>query len=205
MVASTSSSVVPGLSRDVLDRPRHVQEVLADEFLLRINRRVPVRLDAEPLLDDRRVGAQQFVDLARRPQIAGALRGVRPRLIRVFRRHAVRVLGGIEAAHLVGHLAHDVLERVLGHVGKKPIAGGLRRFQQGDHELRLVVEHLLEVRHPPRLVDRVPVKPSAHVIAHPAVRHRAQRHERHAARVVVARPCVFAKEKQQLAGTRKLR
>ena len=51
-----------------------VQEVLAGELLLRIVRRVAVRLDAEPPLDDRRIAAEQRVDLVVAPQIERAFR-----------------------------------------------------------------------------------------------------------------------------------
>ena len=69
-----------GLSRvprDVVDRARDVQQILAGELLLRIDRRVAARLDAESQLDDRGVGAEQRVDLVGAPQIERAFGLVR--------------------------------------------------------------------------------------------------------------------------------
>ena len=74
---------------------------------------------------------------------------MRVRHVRLLGRHAVGVLGRVEAAAFVGHLARDVPQRVLGHLREERIAGRLRRLEVGQHELRLVVEHLLEVRHAP--------------------------------------------------------
>jgi hypothetical protein len=45
--------------------------------------------------------------------------------------------------------------------------------------LRLVVQHLLEVRHPPVAVHRITMEPAADVIAHAAERHRPQRLHHH--------------------------
>src|SRR6266852_2182107 len=55
-------------------------------------------------------------------------------------------------------------------------------FQAADCELRLVVEHLLEVRNPPLCVDGIPVKPSADMIMDAALGHFADRRERHVER-----------------------
>ena len=94
---------------------------------------------------------------------------------RCFRRNAVGVFGRIEAAAGVGHLARDVLQRVLRDFAKNGSPDDLRRFEVREHELRLVVEHLLEVRHAPVAVDRIAMEAAADVIAHAAERHRAQR------------------------------
>ena len=67
--------------------------------------------------------------------------------------HAVGILGGIEAAGGVFQIAPHVLERVDRDIRVEAIAGELRGFAVGEHELRLVVEHLLEVRHTPLGVD----------------------------------------------------
>ena len=51
------------LGREVVDRPGHIEQILAGELLLRIERRIPVRLDAEPTPDERGVPARSVVDL----------------------------------------------------------------------------------------------------------------------------------------------
>jgi hypothetical protein len=68
---------LPVSLRDLVDRSRHVEEVLAGELLLRILRRVAVRLDAEPQLHERRVVAEQLVDLVGAPEIERAFLLVR--------------------------------------------------------------------------------------------------------------------------------
>ena len=130
---------------------------------------------------------------------------MRVRIRRVFGRHAVGVFRREEAPLRVGHLAHHVLERVFRHLGKEPIGGQLIRLEARQRDLRLVVQHLLEMRHPPVGVDRIAVKTAADVVAHAAERHRLQRLRHHEGRRVVARARGLAQEKQQLARTRKLR
>ena len=71
----------------------------------------------------------------------------------VFGRHAVGVFSGIEAAALAGHLAANVQERVLRHLGVERIAGDLCGLEVRERQLRLVVQHLLEVRHAPVRID----------------------------------------------------
>ena len=51
-----------------------------------------------------------------------------------------------------------------------------------DGELRLIVEHFLEVRDVPELIHRVAVEAAAEMIVHAAVGHLAQREQRHAER-----------------------
>ena len=194
-----------GLLRDVVDRPRDIQEVLADKLLLRIDRRVPLGRDAEPQLDDCGLLPRQRVDFVGAPQIEGAFAFVGVVFGGMFGRHAVGVLGRVKAARLVGHLSEDVQQRVLGDLRVKRIAGELRPFQVRKHELGLVVQHLLEMRDAPAGVDRIAMKAAADMVAHAAERHRAQRAEHHVARVGIAGPRVLAQQKHQLARPGKLR
>ena len=53
---------------------------------------------------------------------------------------------------------------------------------------RVVIEHLLEVRHLPRLVDRITSKAAAELIVDAATRHRAKRLVRDCQRELGARP-----------------
>ncbi len=123
----------------------------------------------------------------------------------VFRRYAVRVFSREEAPFRIRHLPHHVLERILRDVGKEPIGGQLIRLEAGQRDLRLVVQHLLEVRHAPVGVDRVAMKAAAHVIAHAAERHWLQSFCNHEGRRVIACPGGLAQEEQQLARARKFR
>ncbi len=93
----------------------------------------------------------------------------------------VGVLGGGEAAAGKAELAQHVVERLLddGAVAGLPRHGP--RVQVGGGEEGVVVEHLLEVRHEPAVVDRVAVEAAADEVVHPAGRHAVQRrlHHRH--------------------------
>ena len=147
---------------------------------------LPRVLDAKAPPDDRRVGAEQRVDLRGRPDVERAF----ALLVRVAASACgdlgVGVLGREERAVRRRQIAHDVVERVLGDRRVERIAAHLRGLEVREDELRLVVEHLLEVRHAPLGVDRVAMEPAADVIAHAADRHRAQRLERHRFARVVA-------------------
>ena len=120
-------------------------------------------------------------------------------------RHAVSVLSRIETSPLTGHVAPDVRECVFGDLEVEGIARSLRRFDVREHQLRLVVQHLLEMGDAPGGVDRIAVKPPADVIADPAGRHRAERAAHHAEGLRIAGPRMFPEEKEQLARPRKLR
>ena len=67
------------------------------------------------------------------------------------------------------------------------VAGDLERLQIGDGELALVVEHLLEVRDEPALVDRVAMEAAAELIVHAALGHLAQGQQHHVERFLVLR------------------
>ncbi len=171
---------------------------------------LPLRLDAETAADDRGIAARDLSDLGVGPDVERALGLARSRVACALWRQAVGVLGGIETAFRAGEIAHDIHERVLGNRGIEVLAGGLGRFEIREHQLRLVVEHLLEMRNAPLRVHGIAVKAAADMIAHPAERHRAQRVRRHAQRrlaeVAPGRAArVLAQEKQQLRRPRKLR
>ena len=127
------------------------------------------------------------------------------------RRLAVGVLGGEEpAGGRVGEVALHVGEDVARRVGKLFVTRDLVGFQVGDGELRLVVEHLLEVRDVPARVGRVAVKAAAQMIVDAARRHVTQRGEVHLQRVLAlgrVRPVagVNAGEQVERDGLRELR
>ena len=81
----------------------------------------------------------------------------------------------------------------------------MRRLEVCEHELRLVVQHLFKVRHAPRAVDRVAVKPAADVVAHATERHCTEVPQDHLACVAIAGPGMLAEEKQQLGRPWKFR
>jgi hypothetical protein len=87
----------------------------------------------------------------------------------------IGVLGGGEPAFGQRKIAEQVLARVRGHAPVALLARHDPRVEVGRDEQRVVVEHLLEVRHEPALVDRVPVEAAADEVVHPARRHRVER------------------------------
>ena len=88
----------------------------------------------------------------------------------------VGVLGREEAALGVAEVAQHVGDDLLGDAPVTRLAGDLPSVHVGAQQQRLVVEHLLEVRHQPVSVDRVAVEAASHLVVHAAGRHRVQRH-----------------------------
>ena len=116
----------------------------------------------------------------------------------------------MEAAAGIGQIAIDVDQGVLGDRRQQRIRGRLRRLDQREHELRLVVEHLLEVRDAPLLVHRVAVEAAADVVAHAALGHRHERRHHHVPPRIAtagagARDVPRAQQEQQLGRARELR
>ena len=116
-------------------------------------------------VEDRGVGlAEQRLDLLGVPHVVLALHTL-----------AVGVLGGEEAALGVAEVAEEVVERLTDDRLEPPLTGQLVPLEVGDGQLGVVVEHLLEVRHQPRLVGGVAREAAAEVVVHAAVGHRPQR------------------------------
>ena len=95
--------------------------------------------------------------------------------------HAVRVgvLRRREAAAVERELALQVVERRVGDRAVARLVEAARGVQVDGREQRVVVEHLLEVRHEPALVDRVAVEAAADEVVHAAERHPVERAARH--------------------------
>ena len=193
---------------DVVDRLGDIQEILATELPLRILRRVPIGLDAEPPTRDVGIGAEECRDFVVRPDVERSLGLVSA--CWSIRRQAVGVFGGIEAAQRIREVAQDVVQRVFGDGREEVLAGGLSCLEIRHGELCLVVEHLLEVRYTPLRVYRVPMESSADVIAQASHCHRAQRvrgHEERRLRRDTTRdaPRVLPQQEQHLGRPGKLR
>ncbi len=119
--------------------------------------------------------AQHRTQLRRRPQEKRALLAL-----------AVRVGGGVERALRRGHVAQHVVQRLPGDALIPGVAGEAIRFGVQARQIRLVVEHLLEVRHQPLRIDRVAVKAAADLIVDAAARHGLQRGLRRLQRLLIA-------------------
>ena len=84
---------------------------------------------------------------------------------------AVGVGGGVEAAFGMPHVAQHVVERLLDDAAEFRLARHLVGLEVEPRELRVVVEHLLEVRHEPTRVHGVAVKAASDLVVHAALRH----------------------------------
>ena len=127
---------------------------------------LPSGLDAKPPPHNRRIVAGHRANLRVRPDVERAFGLVRRRIAGLFGRHAVGVFGRVEPALAVGEIAHDVGQRVFRDRRVEVVARRLRGLEIRERELRLVVQHLLEVRDAPFGVDRVAVKAATDVVAH---------------------------------------
>ena len=130
-----------------------------------------------------RLGADNLLDLVWRPGVGEALDALG---VRVFRRG--------EAALGQAQHSHEVVERLLDDAAIALLPLDRPRVQVDGCEQRVVVEHLLEVRHEPDRVDGVAVEAAAELVVDAAGSHPVERDARHAECVLGLGACVEAKE-----------
>ena len=190
------------LLRHRVDRDRPVEHVARAELTLRIGDRVAALAHAEVKTDHLgRRRAEQRLDLGPLPEVERSfflvlgVGGVG---------RAVGVLRRVEPAPGRLQIALDVVEDVERRVDEEEIAAQQMGLEQGGDELSLVVEHLLEVRHPPVGVHRVPMQPAAEVVVDAARPHLAQAVERHLERLAVAGSRVVAQQEPEHRRSREL-
>ena len=121
-----------------------------------------------PFLGDAEV-AHRHVEFLRREELRQLL--VRPAVEFSLVPFTVGVFGGIEAALGMGHVAQDIAENVAHHFGVPRVAADEVGIQIELRELRVVVEHFLEVRHEPVRVHGVTREAAAELIVDAARRH----------------------------------
>src|SRR5690606_6449829 len=102
------------------------------------------------------------------------------------------------------HLARKPRNRFLRALAKERIAGGKVRQRDEFKKLRVVVEHLLEVRHQPTLVDGVAGETAGDVVVDSALADVAERQQHHVAEGRVVGAVTSAPEKFEKAGLREL-
>ena len=127
---------------------------------------LPVALVGHPVrrLEQAGLVAERVADLGGTPGEGQPLDPVR-----------VGVLAGGERPVVGGQLADHVVERPDRDRAIALVAGERPGVQVDARELRVVVQHLLEMRHEPAGVGRVPVEAAAELVAQPAVGHRVER------------------------------
>jgi hypothetical protein len=133
-----------------------------------------IRAAVDAPVRHRRVGVrpEHRADLVGRPDEELALMAL-----------GVRVLRGVEATGRIGHLAQDVVERLLAHTAALGVAERLPGMQIERSELRVVVKHFLEVRHQPQAIDRIAREAAAQLVVDAAARHLHQRRVHHPPRI----------------------
>src|SRR6266511_626370 len=109
----------------------------------------------------------------------------RPDVERALVSFGVGVLGGEDPAAGVVHLSEDVVEDPFGHSAIAALPRDLPGPRVEPPELRVVVQHLLEVGDVPPLIDRVAMEASTDLIVDPARSHPVERGLRHLERVRV--------------------
>ena len=169
-----------------MGRRRDPEDVLALE--------VPLRRDAVVQAEQVGVPVAQVAEyLGRRPEEELSLHPL-----------AVGVLRREEPSPLVPHLALQVVQRLLHHPPVERPAGELVRLQVQVGRQRVVVQHLLEVRHHPPVVGGVPVEPAPQVVIDAAGGHGLHSVLGYPQRVGVAGAPVVAEQELQRHGLREL-
>ncbi len=119
--------------------------------------------EAQPPLSDIEVVAEHREQLVHAPDVELALDAL-----------GVGIQRRVEAALGARHLAQDPVERLLGRAAQERVARDLPAVQVRASQQRVVVEHLLEVRHGPAGVDRVAGEAPADLVVDAARGHRPQ-------------------------------
>ena len=98
------------------------------------------------------------------------------------------------------HVAQDVIEDVAGHVGVAGFAADQVGIEVELRQLRVVVEHLLEVRHEPFGIHGVAGEAAAELVVNAARGHAVAGVQHHAHGFVVAEAPGVAQQKRGWLG-----
>ncbi len=102
------------------------------------------------------------------------------------------------------HRQQQKVERVARHRRVKRLIKHRRRLDIQTRKLRVVVQHLLKVRHEPNRVHRVPMKAPTHVIAYPPARNVLERQPQRTLKPRVTRAPIHVQQKPPPQRSRKL-
>ena len=117
----------------------------------------------------------------------------------------VGVLGRVQPSTGGGQLGEHVADGLLDDLEPARLTTALPGVQIGANQAGLVVEHLLEVRHRPAGVGRVPGEAAPDVVVDPACRHRPQRRGGHGERPLLAGQAMMAEAQLHQLGLGELR
>src|SRR5438270_13099899 len=87
---------------------------------------------------------------------------------------AVGVEAGIKAARFRQHFPTNKIEGCFNHAPEIAVFGELPAVEVGPRQQRVVVQHLLEMRDEPVLIDAVAMKAATELVVHAAGGHRPQ-------------------------------
>src|SRR5215211_2444691 len=138
------------------------------------------QLGLEPAANDRAPVLERRQELFRDPFLG------RPREGQALDAVGIGVLRRCEPALGKRELAQDVLERLLDDLAVALVARDDPGVQVVRGQQRVVVEHLLEMRHEPVGVDRIAMEAAAHEVVHPAGGHPVESLHDHRERLFVA-------------------
>ena len=71
----------------------------------------------------------------------------------------------------MSHIAQNVVDDIAPHIRKLPLAADEIRIEIQIEQLRVVVEHFLEVWHKPFLIGGIPAKATANLVVNAACGH----------------------------------
>ena len=113
---------------------------------------------------------------------------------------AVGILRRIKSAAGMGHVAENVAKDVADHVGVPFLSADEIGVEVEVHQLRVVIEHLFEVRDEPLRIDGVAGEPAAQLIIHAAGGHAVAGVENHLDRFLILESNTLAQDEGRQAG-----
>ncbi len=164
-------------SRQLLRCLRRADPEMFAGFAIRVwlPRNAGARLDAISIVEDYAVRAKDFGGLRGCPKIESSFRGLRP----ARGDGAVGVQRRAETAAGKLQLAQREVEDASRNGGVETIVRNLIGLAIDNSELRLIVEHLLEMRNAPLRVDGIAMEAPSNLIVDATPRHPLQRSGRH--------------------------
>ena len=175
---------------------RDAQNILAGQGMgIAMVKEVSVRRDAEVVgRHGKFFRREQCLQLGFRPAVELPLLAL-----------AVRVLGRIEPALGMRHVAPHVTQHIAHDLGMTGVTADEVGVEVELHELGVVVEHLLEVRHQPPGIDRVTREAAAQLIVDAARRHLVAGVQHHPHRLLIVMPRAVAQQEARMTGRGKFR
>ncbi|OQB35207.1 MAG: hypothetical protein BWY09_02396 [Candidatus Hydrogenedentes bacterium ADurb.Bin179] len=114
----------------------------------------------------------EFISIPRSEMRQNLLPG--PEIKPPFFSFAVRVFRRIEPAFGIPQVPQHIIQRLTGHHLEERIPGNLPGFQVSDRQLCIVIQHFLEMGHPPFLIGGITMETAPDMVVQAARRHVSQ-------------------------------